>query len=585
MREDGPFVPWRNASVLGGTAMRLLELRPARRPAAALLAAVLVMGSAAVIGSPAGAAPVSAQPIALTVVGGDRQVSAAWTAVAGATGYIVHWGPGSKTNRTVATRGTSIRLTGVEDRRTYSVRVTAQGRPGGSGRRTATPVPYVPTSITSVVARPAGPNRIRVTWTGGGQARSVKVLAGADSMTEAHHFSTGWLPAAVRSTVITVPSGLQKVLGAGTGNVVFVKVAMTNSLHPSRTDGYHFSLADRYRLTPSGTWSLAGMATTSGPTTRVSVATWNVQSVTASAHDALQNRWAARLPKVVANIEAHAPDLIGLQELTTARIEPDCLNPRGRLDCVEQYQTLQSALATAPVPYVNARTDANAWVYAHADSYVDSNLFYDPARLAVEASGFVSPRDLVGRGWPAGQPNEAGMWARFRTVPSSNEPARRFYAVSIHLPAGNRGALRKAEASAIARSMDGMARQGDGSSLPVVVVGDFNGNGARESDAGSLRLLADGYVDAAATSNRTNLNFSTANQTNGRGGIDADYPVVVIAHPYPTSRIDYLMLKNSPHPVSYRNLVPRVGGLFDSRYQGSDHNMQLAVVGIGDPVR
>jgi endonuclease/exonuclease/phosphatase family metal-dependent hydrolase len=565
--------------------MRLLRLDPARRLATTvLLGALLIAASAAASGAPAVAAPERSASIPLTVVGGDGQVSAAWTSVPGATGYAVHWGAGSKTNRTVVTRGTSVRLLKVTNRRTYSVRVTAIGRPAASVRRATRPVPYVPTSLTSVSAKPAGPDRIRVTWTGGSQARSVKVLAGADSMTEAHHFSTGWLPAAVRSTVLTVPSRLRKVLGAGTGNVVFVKVAMTNSLHPSRTDGYHFSLAGRYRLTPSGTWSLAGMTRATGASSRLSVATWNVQSVTATAQDAPQNRWANRLPKVVANIEAHTPDVIGLQELTTARIEPACLNPHGRLDCVEQYQTLQSALATAKVPYVNARTDGNAWVYAHPDSYVDSNLFYNPAKLAVEASGFLSPRDLVGRSWPAGQANEAGMWARFRIL-SSTGSARSFYAVSIHLPAGGLGRLRAAEAAAIARVMDARARQTDGTKLPIVVVGDFNGNGARESDAGSLRLLADGYIDAAATSDRTNLNFSTANQTNGRGGIDADYPAVLTPHPYPTSRIDYVMLKNSPYPKSYRNLVPRSGTMFDSRYQGSDHNMQLAVVGIGDPVR
>ena len=565
--------------------MRIVRSGRARRHAVQVVAALgLVALTGAVVASPAIAAP-PASTIALTVVGGDAQISAAWAAVPGATGYRVQWGLGTKLNRSVTTHATSIRIPKAANRRSYSVRVVAVGATASSTRHGVRPVPYVPTSITSVKAVPDGPNRIRVTWTGGGQARSVKVVAGADSMTEVHRFSTGWMPAAVRSAVLTVPASLRGVLGAGTANVVFIKVAQTTLRAANPAAGTRFSLLDKFRLTPSGTWSLAGMTAATGPSTALSIATWNVQSVTASASYAPQDRWDQRLPKVVANIEAHAPDLIGLQELTTARIEPACLNPRGQLSCVEQYQTLQTALATAPVPYANARTDGNAWVYANEDSYVDSNLFYNPAKLVVQDSGFVSPRDLVGRDWPSSMPNEAGMWARFGILDASGAVGRSFYAVSIHLPAGDHGPVRKLEAAAIARFMDAKALQSDGTSLPIAFVGDFNGNGALESDAGSLRLLADGYVDAAATADRTNMNFSTANQSNGTGGPDVDYPALLTPHLYPTSRIDYVMLKNSPYPDSYRNLVPISGDRFDSAYQGSDHNMQLAVVGIGDPTR
>lgn len=564
--------------------MRFDRCGRARRHVVQAMAALgLAALAGAVAAAPATAAP-PATTIALTVVGGDAQISAAWDAVPGATGYRVQWGLGARLDRSVATTATSIRIPKAANRKSYSVRVVAVGVAASSTRHGVRPVTYVPTSITSVRAVPDGANRIRVTWTGGGQARSVKVVAGADSMTDTHRFSTGWMPAAVRSAVLTVPPSLRGVLGAGTGNVVFVKVAQTNLRSPNPAAGDHFSLPDKYRLTPSGTWSLAGMSPATGPSTSLSVATWNVQSATASAPYAPQDRWDQRLPKVVANIETHTPDLIGLQELTTARIQPACLNPRGRLSCVEQYQTLQTALATAAVPYANARTDANAWVYEHAGSYVDSNLFYNPAKLVVQDSGFISPRDLVGRDWPSSMSDEAGMWARFGILDAPGAVGRSFLAVSIHLPVGDHGPVRKLEAAAIARFMDGKARQADGTSLPIVFVGDFNGNGALESDAGSLRLLADGYIDAAATADRTNLDFSTANQSNGTGGPNIDYPVLLTRHAYPTSRIDYVMLKNSPHPISYRNLVPISGDRFDSSFQGSDHNMQLAVVGIGDPI-
>ncbi|GAA2749063.1 endonuclease/exonuclease/phosphatase family protein [Amnibacterium kyonggiense] len=558
-------------------------MRHRRSLSAVLVTALAAVGIAGSLSTAHAATP--SAPIALSVVGGDAQISAAWTAVPGATGYAVRWGTGTRLDRTLTTRSTSVRLPRAVNGRTYSVRVSARGVSATSPRRTARAAQWMPTRITSVRAVPAGPDRIAVSWTGGGQARSVKVLAGADTTTDIHHFSTPWMPAAVHSAVLTVPRSLRGVIGAGTGNVVFVKVAQTNSRRADLPDGYRYSAADKYTLTPSGTWSLAGMAADTAPTTSLSVATWNVQSVTASAGYAPQNRWDQRLPKVVANIEAHAPALLGVQELTTARIVPDCLNPSGKLQCVEQYQTLQRALAQAPVPYAIARPDANAWVYAHANSYVDSELFYDPAKLAVDEAGFISPRDLTGSAWPSSMGNEAGSWARFHFVDPSGGQGRSFFAVSIHLPVGDdNGRVRKAEATAIARFMDAKARQRDGTALPIVFVGDFNSYGALQDDAGDLQLLADGYIDSAATADRTNLDLSTDNFSNGRGGVDADYPVDVVRHPYPTSRIDYIMLKNSPHPGSYRNLAPIVDGRFDQRYQGSDHNMQLAVVGIGDPI-
>ncbi|MBW4042588.1 MAG: hypothetical protein HIU86_10750 [Acidobacteria bacterium] len=559
--------------------------RAARRRRAGV--ASLVLGSlalSALVGLTA--APASAATrIPLTVVGGDRQISAAWNPVRGATGYVVRWGTGSATNRTVHTRSTSIRLTSVKNLTSYSVRVTATGVSAGSSRVAARTEPWVPTPIRSVHAAPAGPNQIRVSWSGGSRARDVAVIAGADSMMTTHFFSTGWMPAAVHSTVLTVPASLRGVLGAGTGNVVFVKVALSDSTKRNPTKHLRFDLHDKYRLTDSGTWSLAGNEPATGSATRLSVASWNVQSVSASASFASQDRWANRLPRVVANIENVHPDLIGLQELTTARIVGGCLNHANTYNCVEQYQTLASALSGAAVPYRIARSDGNAWVYSNP-GYVDSALMYNPTKLKMLDSGFISPKAIMGSAWPSSFTNESGMWAEFTTVDPSGTPGRTFYAASIHLPAGNDGGVRAAEATAIAHFMDAKAQRPDGTSVPIVFVGDFNAFGAWDAHGGNLRLLADGYTDAAATMNRTNLRYSTSNGSNGSDGPDAGYPVHAVAHPYPTSRIDYIMVKNSPYVYSYRNLVRTVSGnRFDTRYQGSDHNMQLATIGIGDPVR
>jgi endonuclease/exonuclease/phosphatase family metal-dependent hydrolase len=530
-------------------------------------------------------APASAATrIPLTVVGGDRQISAAWTAVPGAKGYVVHWGTGRSTSRRVSTTGTSIRLTSVKNLTRYSVQVTATGVSASSSRVGGRTEPWVPTPISSVRAAPAGPNQIRVSWSGGSRARDVAVIAGADSMTTTHRFSTGWMPAAVHSALLTVPASLRGVLGAGTGNVVFVKVALSDSTKHNPTKHLRFDLRDKYRLTDSGTWTLAGNQRTADSTTRVSVASWNVQSITASAEFSTLNQWSNRLPRVAANIEAQHPDLIGLQELTTARIKPNCLNSGGSYSCVEQYQTLATALGDAAVPYRMARTDGNAWVYSNP-GYVDSALMYNPNKLRMLDSGFISPVALMGSAWPSRLTNEAGMWAQFAILDASGAPGRTFYAASIHLPAGDNGSVRAAEGAAVARFMDAKAQQPDGTSVPVVIVGDFNAFGAWDSASASLKLLAAHYVDAAATTDRTNLRYSTSNATNGSDGADPGYPRHAVAHPYPTSRIDYIMVKNSPSVFSYRNVVPTTSGnVMDSRYQGSDHNMQLATIGIGDPI-
>lgn len=553
-----------------------------------VLLSLLSLGAIAGIGLPAvpAVAATAAARMALTTVGGDREITAAWNAVPGAPSYVVHWGVGKATNRSRTTSATDIRILGLSDHATYSVRVTAAGVAAASSRASVRPVPWVPTPLSGVHATSAGPDQIRVSWTGGSRARSVAVIAGADSMMTVHRFATPWLPAAVRSTVITVPKSLRGVLGAGTGNAVFVKVVLSNSTKANPTKHLHFSLTDKYRLSPSGTWALAGAEPSSGASSALRVATWNVQSITATQSFTTNDQWSARLPRVVANIEDAHPDLIGLQELTTARVDPTCLNPAGSYPCEEQYQTLERAMTSEAVPYRNARTDADAWVYTQQGSvYVDSALFYDPAALTVEQSGFVSPRRLMGSAWPSSLSDEAGMWARFRTVEADGSTGRAFYAVSIHLPAGNYTAVRAKEATAVAAFMDGLAKQQDGTTLPVVFVGDFNENGALASDAGSLRLIADGYVDTAATTNRTGVRFSTSNGTNGSDGADPGYPVHAVEHPYPTSRIDYIMIKGSPHLDGYENLVRLTsGGMFTSRLQGSDHDMQVADIGIGDPI-
>jgi endonuclease/exonuclease/phosphatase family metal-dependent hydrolase len=577
--------------------MRLTSLLHARSARVAVLGAALLTTGALLAPVPAQA---TTAPMSIRVMGGDRQVTAAWGTVAGATGYTVHWGAGTSTAKVLHTTATTIRISGVANRTSYSVRVTADRVGAASKRVTATPSEYAPTSLTSVKAVPAGPNQIKVSWTGGGRARSIAVYVGADSQTKTYHYATAWHPAALSSWTVTLPANLRGVLGAGTGNPVFVRVVQTNSTASTPRMEWNFDGTTKFRLSAVGPWTLAGASKPGGGTSPVTVASWNTQSISATAAFSKANQWTARLPKVAANVENLKPDVVGFQELGTSRTDPACRNSPshmtiGLYDCTEQYQTLQSKLASAATPYSNVRPDANAYVYqqnaiGNTSNYVDSSIFYRPDRVTLIDSGFISPRAIMGSQWPDSYTDEAGVWAEFQTKDSA---ARRFLVSSIHMPAAgaNVSTVRRNEGAKLATWLDSLAASlgsdAGAGPLPIVATGDFNGNEVTDPDAAGLRMLADGYTDAAATLDRNDIRWATDNLTNGPDGVDDGYPKTAVPHSHIASRIDYLMLKGGITTTRYRNEVrytTQSNGtrVFDAPYQGSDHNMQLAWLGIPD---
>ncbi len=582
--------------------MRSTSLLHARTARAAALGAALLTAGALLAPVPAQATTTTA--ISIRAMGGDRQVTAAWSKVAKAAAYTVHWGAGTSTAHVLHTTGTTIRISGVANRTTYSVRVTADGVSAASKRVTATPSQYAPTALTSVKAVPAGPNQIKVSWTGGGRARSIAVYVGADSQTKTHHYATAWHPAALSSWIVTLPSSLRGVLGAGTGNPIFVRVVQTNSTAATPRMEWAFNGTTKFRLSDVGPWTLAGAPRGSTATSPVTVASWNTQSISATTRFSKGDQWAARLPKVVANIENLRPDVIGFQELGTSRVDPACRNSPSHMavgvyDCTEQYQTLQSKLASAPLPYRNVRTDANAYVYqqnaiGNTNNYVDSAIFYNPAKVTLVASGFISPRAMMGSRWPTSYTDEAGVWAEFRTKDAS---ARPFLVSSIHMPAnGTTSApdvarVRSDEGALLAgwlgRKAAALGAAAGTGALPVVATGDFNGSEVTDPQAAGLRMLAAGYSDAAATLDRNDIRWATDNLTNGPDGVDPGYPRTAVPHTHIASRIDYVMLKGGITTTRYRNEIRYTTDSnhvrhFVAGYQGSDHNMQLAWLRIPD---
>lgn len=571
-----------------------------RAVAAALVAAALV-GSGLPTAASAAALPVVRPSV--RIASGDSTVAVAWGRIAAASRYRVAYSTARSMARarSFTTSGLRASVPRVTNRHRYWVRVTPILKPGVRVRAASATVSTVPLAgspipVTSVSARPGGPNQVVVSWSGGGKARKVAVIAGSNSITDSHHFTSAWYPATTRSITITVPAQYRAMEGAGTGNPVFVKVVQSNSASTAKHLAYNAK--DQYRLSPPGTFALAGAPAATGPNTRISVGTYNVQSEPASANYSAANRWANRIDGVVATIQASRPDLLGVQELGTTRMVRGCLisrNADGSLRyCEEQYNTLAARLRSGvATPYRIADPTANAFVSQQERATgelatAESHLFYNPAKLTVVRAGFVSPTYTLGVPWNRAVvgADRIGSWAVFRI----NSSGREFVASSIHLTVGNgpiEAANRQQEAAALARWLDGKAKAyaPAGQTLPVVVIGDLNSRSALEDTAGAVVFRRLGYIDAASARSRSGWFWNTSNMDNGSGGSDPGYPVRAQPHKYPGSRIDYIMVKDSPYPVRYANVVRVAGGRFQPEFRGSDHNLQFAILGIGDPVR
>lgn len=578
-------------------AMRVGRRRLLRGGVALAIATTALVGAAGLTAAPAMAATAAPR---VHLVSGDRTITASWNRVPTASRYIVRY----STNRWMhhahskTVRSLSVQLTRLANHHTYWVTVkpvstmfSARATRISSTVHTA-PSNGMPTPVSHVKARPGGANQVIVSWSGGSRFRKVAVIAGADSMTDVGHFTSRWYPAGTTSITLTVPSKYRTLVGAGTGNAIFVKVVQSNS--GSNAMHLVYTPRDAYRLSSPGTYTLAGSGSfaTSAAITRLRVGTLNVGSEPSTKNDSPEHRWASRLPRIVNTIEAAKPDLFGAEELDTTRMDSSCIvhvvNGVPQY-CTEQYDTMASALAGASTPYRIAATSANAFIrneeLAHSGSaVVDSHLFYNPAVLSVVSAGYFSPKYDLHVPWNQSQigDDRGGSWAVFQI----NATGQRFLASAVHFTVGSSAAQklnRRQEAAALASYLDAKAATPSGT-MPIVLVGDFNSFAPYETNGPSTALVGKGYFDSASTMNRSNWRWSTTNSSNGVGGVDSGYPVHARIHPYPTNRIDYVMLKGSPFTYRYDNVMHISRGVFQSQYQGSDHNLQIAQVGIASSV-
>jgi endonuclease/exonuclease/phosphatase family metal-dependent hydrolase len=541
-----------------------------RRPLlAGLVLALTVLVGSWVVTAPPAAAAVTAPSAKIAF--GDRSLTLAWTKVSGATGYQVQYSTSSTFSRAVTVdAGTRswLMVKGLANDTRYYARVVAVagGTKAVSRTLTASPDSGYPRQLT-VTAVSAGSNAIRVSWTGQGRATKVAVLAGSNSTLDQNSFHSSWYPATTTSVVLTVPAAHRSVLGTGSGNPVFVKVATYNSLSAGTAMPLVRNEAAAYRLSLAGPRAQAGTVAPSGA--RLRVATWNVNSVASTA--AYRGyTWRDRRIKVANGIAVSRASLLGTAELATG----DAGLGNGK----QQWEDLRDLLAQSRYGgYAIANTVTSATRNGDTNATVGAHLFYKPGVLTRLDGAFVSPRRLMGSAWPAGLTDRYFSWARFRV----DATGAQFIAVAVHLPTKSDPksypALRTAEMAAIDDHVSRLA-----GTLPVIVMGDLNSTlGGDAGQTPQSLLVSRGYYDTTATTNRASAQFSTINTSKQIDNLSVPgYPTRPAAYKYPAPRIDYIMVRRAPGSWGYSNQVLLTDGAFTPAYQGSDHNLQWAEIGI-----
>lgn len=581
---------------------RLLTTRPARAAAVAFAATAVIAG--ALTAPPAMAATPAPR---VTAIGGDGLLTAAWSAVAGASRYVVKIASTKslKHARTITTTSRTLKVHG-KNGHTYYVAVTP-ALPGATRSKTISAVLHrgVPIPVGRVTASP-GPaeHQVTVKWTGGGKASKVAVVAGSNVITNERSFHSGWYPATTRSITITVPVKYRAYLGAGTGTPVFVKVVQSNST--STSFGPSYSYDRKYRPSPTGTWSFARAIVPTVPVSKLKVAQLNIQNVGVTTAFAPTNRWAARAPRVVKYVESASPDILTTSELSTGVLD-GCRNtnvdPYG---CASHTQYMDFAHRVKGLKL--ADEDAYARVLDQGRTYpkqwsewvtAGAHVFYNPDTLKRLDWGYFSPGLPPGTYFTGGRVQGLGVtnwvghnaigadrWISWAKLETKDSDRRQFYVVAAHLPVGDAAIINRARYEEVQKLIPAIDRLAG--NLPVVFGSDMNRDSVRQVLPGQPLFIKDGWFDAGAVAKkslRTNMRTST---TNGSGpqieAKNAGYGARPYLHPYVTSRIDYILLRNSPHTYRYDNVLRlHPDGTFDKSMQGTDHNMQLATIGIASP--
>jgi endonuclease/exonuclease/phosphatase family metal-dependent hydrolase len=537
-----------------------LTLSRLRSLLAVVSAATVLIGGLAVA-TPAQASPVPLVKATGHLVYGDRTVTVAWRPVPHASSYTLRYTT-SKTGkqlRSVTTSKTYAAVTGLKNgqRVYFQLEAKAAGYASSKSAVTAaTPQAGYPQVMPTVKVQPgAAADTVQVSWDGLRQATKVVVMASAYNDLSGPFFTSAWLPATQTSYTLSVPAKYRSLLGTGTGRAIYVRVGQYNDAHASGAVLKAANYNAHYRISKAGSFSLAHAISPSG--TQLKVATYNVQSVTASPAD---HPWSERRTRVAAAIEYAGADLVAAQEDNSSASSQ---NSAG----VPQYKDLGNLLAQTRYGYrLSGDLPTN---YRFNNDLTDSWLYYNPSVLTRLDGGIVSPRSDLGISYPQGLVDRRGTWAKFRI----NSTGSVFYALTIHLEVGdNAKALRLAEAKGLDRYLKAKA-----GAAPSILLGDMNSSAYRDGYEVSQQLHDLGWYDSAATeglSVREGWRYQSANTPQA-------YPTVPEqALNVNTGRIDYIFTNGMPGAYHYVNQVVLNAGQIVPAYQGSDHNLQWALLGV-----
>ncbi|MFC0682387.1 hypothetical protein ACFFGH_31545 [Lysobacter korlensis] len=540
----------------GLSAMLSVGLVPASAVPAQASSGVIALAPAAALPAPA-----------IRAAGGAGSITVAWSKIPGAVSYTVEYSTSStfrsaKKVSVSATKGVKV-LTGVQNDVAYFVRVRAVAGAGSTSSvsvvKKAIPDTGYPRELTVTVA-PAGKDKVKVSWAGQGRATKVGVLAGSNSIVTKHLFRSAWYPATVTSIVLTVPAQYRDEMGTGSGNPIHVKVATYNSLSASTSMPTASDPAKAYRLTRAGSYTWASAIAPVSDALRV--ATWNVKSVTSSASLGGYT-WKERRYKVRNGILASGAALVGAQEIPAS----DAGLGNGKL----QWEDLRDLLAPSGFAIANEPVQTPR----EMNTTAGAQLYYKTAELERLSGGFVSPRSM-GISWPSGLLDRLWSWAKFRVKATGAV----FYAASVHLPTDDGrdlSELRVREIKAISSHLTNLA-----GGRPIVILADLNNSVLKSATGPDNALRLAGWYDAASAVKRSGTQYSTVNTTNQVDNLSKPgFPYTPYRALHVAGRVDYIMTKNAPGAARYANqLVLTSAGNFDTAFQGSDHNLQWADIGI-----
>ncbi|MEA5116045.1 MAG: hypothetical protein VB036_00340, partial [Propionicimonas sp.] len=244
----------------------------------------------------------------LVTTAGTKQLAFTWKPVAGASSYLTEVSTSKKMKKPVKVRTTAATsvVKKLKKSGTYYVRVTATTS-SGTIRSKVTKVRTTTAStgrgsITSVAA--AGKDTVKVSWKRFKTSTSLRLRVSYDNVpiqksAKGSYFEiTGIAPTATSHT-FTIPAAFRPLIGSAAANPAYVQVISYNGSKRS-TSPIKYGWP-----TPE----------TDGGSTTLRLATYNVTNVNAA-----PTSWTKRREAVRKTILAANPDVLAVQEATTAQV-------------------------------------------------------------------------------------------------------------------------------------------------------------------------------------------------------------------------------------------------------------------------